>query len=58
MSQIFRSFGVAADLIRRSRPDTSTIDFIKENWVRFGETALVLEQNANICPIYTTNNSI
>jgi hypothetical protein len=58
VSQIFRSFGVAADLVRRSRPDTSTIDFIKENWVRFGEIALLLEQNANMFSNYATNNSI
>ncbi len=58
MSQIFRSFGVAAVLVRRSRPDTSTIDFIGENWVRFGEIALLLEQNANMCFSYTISNSI
>ncbi len=58
MSKIFSSFGVAADLVWRSHPDTPTLDFIGENWVRFGEIALLLEQNANIYSNYTTNNCI
>ncbi len=58
VSKIFRSFGVAVDLVRRLCPDTSTIDFIKENWVRFGEIALLLEQNANMYSNYATHNSI